>query len=488
VLGTLALTAVNILKLGLQFAVLPIIARILGPSSFGLVAVAMPFILLANIVSDCGLGSALVRKKDSTAELEATVFWLSLLISTCLAVLVSLFAWPASRLMSEPQLLPIVAALSLILPIAASLSVANARITRERKFTLFAVGEIIASLLAAGAGIGGALAGLGPWSLVLQQFVLWGVKVTWLLPASGFRPALYCKPALVWPHLHFGLNAVGASLADFAIKNLPTVIVGSLMGIVAAGHYAMAYQIVRVPELIISGPIYLSIFAAVAQWGDNRLGAAPLALKGLRGLVTILAPLFCGLALIADLAVQLVLGPAWAATGPILTLLAPAGFFLCLYSFVGAVLMGLGQSPQQLKLILLAGVSLTTGTVIGSYFGAAGVAAGLSVGAACAAPAYFRVLSRELLVSTRTILAEIVSPLFATLVMALAIEILLREIAAWAPWRQLLVLMLGGFISFSIVLIAVSWRRLGEDIQWLLASRPQPHTELAKQSALGPID
>src|SRR6185437_15413102 len=106
------------------------------------------------------------------------------------------------------------------------------------------------------------------------------------------------------------------NLADFANKNLPTVLIGALIGVMAAGHYSMAYQIVRVPELIISGPLYLSIFASVAQWGSNRAGTAPLALRGLRGIVTVLAPLFCGLALIAHLAVQVLLGPAWAPTGP----------------------------------------------------------------------------------------------------------------------------------------------------------------------------
>src|SRR3569833_180855 len=75
--GALALSGAQLVKLGWQFAVLPVLARILGPSAYGLVALAMPFILLANMVSDAGLGNALVRTHNPSRELESTVFWLS---------------------------------------------------------------------------------------------------------------------------------------------------------------------------------------------------------------------------------------------------------------------------------------------------------------------------------------------------------------------------------------------------------------------------
>jgi polysaccharide transporter, PST family len=470
VLGTLALTVVNVLKLGLQIAVLPIVARLLGPSAFGLVALAMPLILLANMISDAGLGNALVRERDSSRELESTIFWFSLGMATALAILVSLLAWPVSIFLVQPGLVPIIIVLTSILPIGGSLSVPNARISREGKFSLFAVGDAIASVTSSAAAIVAALAGAGAWSLVVQQCVLWVVKASWLLPVSGFRPLPVCKPSLAWPYLGFGLNAVGASLADFANKNLPTIVIGGLIGVAAAGHYSMAYQIVRVPELIISGPLYLSIFASVAQWGDNRVGTAPLALKGLRGVVTVLAPLFCGLALVAQLAVALLLGPAWTATGPILVLLAPAGFLLCVYSFVGAILMGLGRSEYQFRLVVLSGCFLATGTIIGAHYGGEGVAAGFSIGAVLAIPAYLSVLSRQLLISVRVIAREIAAPCAATLAMGLVVAAVLQRMPpGWNPFLQLSVAVVCGLLSFAFVLAAISGRRLREDLQWIWA-------------------
>jgi PST family polysaccharide transporter len=478
VFGTLALTVVNVLKLGMQIGVLPILARLLGPAAFGLVALAMPLILLANMISDAGLGNALVRQRDSSKELESTIFWFSLGMSLGLALIVALLAWPVSMILGAPKLVPIIIALTAILPIGGSLSVPNALISREGKFTLFAMGDVMASLSSSAIAIIAALAGAGAWSLVIQQCVLWIVKVSWLFPVSGFRPMLVCRPSLAWPYLGFGLNSVGANLADFANKNLPTVVIGGLIGVAAAGHYSMAYQIVRVPDTIISGPLYLSIFTSVAQWGDDRRGTVPLALRGLRGIVTLLAPLFCGLALIAHLAVLVLLGPVWAPSGPILMLLTPAGFLLCVYSFIGAILMGLGRSEWQFRLTVLSGCFLALGTLLGARYGDAGVAAGFSIGAVLALPAYLLVLSKQLLTPLRVIAREVVSPLVATLAMAVAVTALAQKLPAWNPAVQLSAVALGGFVTFALVLALISGRQLLRDLQWLLATNRRIDGEL----------
>lgn len=479
VFGTLALTVVNALKLVLQIAVLPILARILGPSAFGLVALAMPLILLANMISDAGLGNALVRKRDSSDELESTIFWIALGMSLAVAAVVALAAWPISVVMHEPRLAWVIVALTVILPIGGSLSVANARISRDGRFSLFAASDALGCVASSIAAIGAALAGAGPWSLVIQQCVLWIVKAAWLWPTSGFRPMFVCRLSLAAPYVGFGLNTVGANLADFANKNVPTMFIGGLIGVAAAGHYAMAYQIVRIPELVISGPLYLSIFAAVARWGDDRAGSLPLILASFRGVVAVLAPLFCGLALVAHLAVQLLLGDAWAQTAPILVLLAPAGFFLCIYSFIGAVLMGLGRSELQFKLIIFCGVFLGLGTLLGARHGGEGVAAGFSVGAACAAPAFLWVLAKDLHVPVRAIAREALPSLVASLVMAVAVTALLRGLPPWNSAIELGILATSGAGVFALVLVLLSGGRLLRDVRSLFAAGRDAEVELS---------
>jgi len=486
--GTMAMSAASIVKLGLQAAVIPVLARLLGPQAFGLVALAMPLIFLSAGLGDGGLGQALVRHRDPSRALESTVFWIAIATSLLMAAALSLLAVPIARLMSEPKIAPILIALTLILPMSGSLSVANARISREKRFSMFAVVDMVASVTASLAAITAGLLGCGPWSLVIQQLLLWGIKVCWLIPSSGFRPLLICQPGLAWPHLRFGLNAVGARLTDFGAKNFSTLLIGSLIGVVAAGHYAMGYQIVRIPELIISGPLYLSVFVAVAGCDDNHAGALALAIKGLRGVTALLGPLFCGLALVSDLLVRVALGPAWVATGPILAMLAPAGFFLCTFNFVGGILMGLGRSDAQFRLIILNSALLVLGTIVGSRYGAEGVAAGMSAGAILAAPAYLHVLARQFRIPLWTLLCELMAPILATAAMAAVVAVLDRQLDATRAGFDLAVLVLCGAATFAIAFIMISGPRVLEDIKWLLSPSDKTGNITGLPNEAGPVE
>lgn len=474
--GTLALAGAQVAKLGLQFAVLPILARILGPPAYGLVALAMPFILLANMVSDAGLGNALVRTDNPSRALESTVFWLSVGICVVLTLFIWALAWPAGHLMSAPGLPPILVALSSLLVVSGSLSVANARIMRERRFAVFAACETTASAVAAAAAIFAALSGLGAWSLVVQQLTLWVIKGIWISAAAGFRPTLVCKPSLARPYLSFGLHAAASNVADFISKNAPTVIVGGYLGVLAVGHYSMAFQLVRLPDSMISGPVYLAVFTAVARLGEDRARAASLAVRGLRGVTIAVAPIFGGLALIADLAVKLVLGPKWAPAAPVLVLLAPAGFLLCYLSIISAVLMGLGRSQWQFRLTLLTGAVMSLGVVIGAHFSLAGVALGMSLSMALVAPVYVQVLARQLGVSAWQIASQCASPIAATAVMMLSVAVLRARIGHWDDWSQLFGAVAIGVISFGATLGLLSGRRIVDDLRGLLPSRVAAQT------------
>ena len=469
--GAFALSAVNAGKLALQFLVLPILARVLGPAAFGLVALAMPFILLANTLCDAGLGTALIRESNPPAQLESTVFWLSLVAGAALAAFICLIDWPAARLLGQPSLAPILMALSPILVLSGGLSVANARISRERRFTVFAVGDMISSPLSAVCGIAAALSGLGAWSLVIQQLVLWLVKVAWILPASRFRPRLYCDLRLAAPLLSFGLHGVGANIADFVGKNTATVVVGAGLGVAALGHYAMAYQLVRIPELVISGPLYLSILTAIALVARDRAVAARQSMTSIRLFVTALAPMFGGLTIVAPPLVGLILGDRWVEAGPVLAALAPAGFFLCLYSVVGAILMGMGRSDRQFRLTLLVGAGLIAGAFVGARSGAVGTAIGLSIGSAAALPFYVALLADTLGLPARAIIRETAPALLAALAMTGLVWLVAGQIAAVPLLPRLIIEVVVGATAFLAFIGLLYGRRVLEDVRGLLPTR-----------------
>jgi PST family polysaccharide transporter len=423
------------------------------------------------MVSDAGLGNALVRTDNPSRALESTVFWLSVGVCAVLTLTIWAFAWPAGAWLGEPKLPPILMALSSLLVVSGSLSVANARIMRERRFAVFAAGETTASAVSAAAAIAAALNGFGPWSLVVQQLVLWSIKAAWVSIAARFRPDFVCRPSLAKPYLCFGLHAAASNVADFISKNAPTVIVGAFLGVAAVGRYSMSFQLIRLPDSLISGPIYLAIFTAVARLGDDRARAAALASRGLRGVASAVAPIFAGLAMVADLVVKLLLGPKWAGSAPILAWLAPCGFLLCFYSIISACLMGLGRAQSQFRLTLLSGVVMSLGAFIGAHYSVTGVAIGLSVSAALVGPAYVYELARQLGLRPLRFAAEFAPPLAAAGVMMLAVGLVRLQTAHWNDWSQMAAAVAAGAVSFGTMLGLLSGRRLLADLRGIMPVR-----------------
>lgn len=478
--GALALSGAQVVKLGLQFAVLPVLARILGPSSYGLVGLAMPFILLANKVSDAGLGNALVRTPNPSKALESTVFWLSVGMCVLLTLLVWAISLPAAHLLGEPRLPPILMALSSLLVVSGSLSVANARIMRERRFAVFAAGETCASAVSAVAAIGAALAGAGAWSLVVQQLILWAIKAAWVSSAARFRPAFICRPSLAKPHLSFGLHAAASDVADFIGKNAPTVIIGAILGVAAVGRYSMSLQLIRLPDSLISGPIYLAVFTAVARLGEDRSTAAAMTSRSLRGVACATAPIFGGLAVVADLIVKLLLGPKWVGSEAVLAALAPVGFFVCFYSIISAVLMGLGHSQSQFRLTVLSAVAMSAAAFVGGRFGLTGVAIALSLASVVQAPAYIGVLAGRLGLRPLAVAAEVAPPLAATALMMLAVVLVRAEMTRWDDAWQFAAAVATGVVVYAGTLALLSGRRMLADLKGLLPSAaPSPAKPLS---------
>ena len=342
---------------------------------------------------------------------------------------------------------------------------------RERRFAVFAAADTGAGVIAAAAAIAAGAAGWGAWSLVAQQLVLWMVKAAWVISATRFRPRLVFDFAAARPHLSFGLHTAAANVADFLGKSAPALIIGAFLGVKAVGHYSMASQIIRIPDALVSGPVYLAIFAAISARAQELEAAGRLTMRALRGIAVGIAPMFFGLAVIADLAVKLCLGHKWLGTIEVLVLLTPAGFLICLYSIVVAALLGLGRSAEQFHLTVLTGLVMNAGVCIGARFGAAGAAAGLSAGGLLITPAYIWTLARGLKVPTRVLAGEASAPIGASLVMAAAVLVLRQAIGGWQEWAQLVASILVGVAAFAAALALLCRRRLLDDIREILPPR-----------------
>lgn len=476
-IGAAALTASSALRLGLQLAMLPILARLIGPTEYGLVAMAMPIILFANVLADGGMSYALGRKHGVSPELESTVLWLSGAIGGAIGLVCALAAWPLAFLLHEPRLTPLILALSPILLMNGLTAASNGKIIREGRFGVFAGGDLASTLAGAAVALAAATHGFGAWSLVGQQLTLWLVKLVWLT----FNGRIPLKPAFrvreARDLIRFGVHAIGATLADYVSRNIDNMIVGGVLGSMALGFYAMAYQIVRVPDMLLTGPLYLYIFTAVsrAAHASEQPAVKELAAGAVRLASSGFAPLFCGLAIVGDLAVPLVLGEKW--NGAILPLrcLTGAGFFFCICSVVNATLMGLGRSDLQLRLSMILGGATIVIVSATAPFGVSAVSIGLAVGIGLVCGVYMHQLAKHLKMRRRTLAVAFRPALLAAGAMSAAL-ILARHMldGRMAAGPEVVLLILLGAAIYAAVLLALARQRLLEDVRGFSRAHAEP--------------
>jgi len=464
-LGALALTGASALRLGLQFLLLPILARLIGPADYGLVALAMPVILFANVVADGGMSNALGRRAEASRALESTIFWLAGGVGLALTLIVCALAWPMGALLHQPRLPAILAALSPILLMNGLTAASNGRIIREGRFAAFAAGDLMSSLAGAAVAVAAAFAGLGAWSLVAQQLTLWVCKLGWVSFAGGVRPILAFRWREASGLARFGAHTIGATLADFVSRSIDNLIVGGVLGATALGFYAMAYQVIRAPDMLISGPAYLYIFTAVARVANEAKAAAlqNLAVSALRLGAAAFAPLFLGLTLTADLTVPVLLGPKWGGAVVPLQWLAGAGFFFSMCAIMATTLMGLGRTALQLRLGLVLGGATVVLVAAAAPFGIVAVSAALAVGIGAVCGLYVVQLARGLAMSPLRLLAAFAPAALGCAAMTVALTALRFVLTDVDTLAELALLVGAGAAVYAAVIWITSWRRLLRD-------------------------
>ncbi|WP_170979388.1 oligosaccharide flippase family protein [Roseomonas sp. HF4] len=425
-LGVMVLSGANAFRLVIQFLLFPVLARLLSPAEFGLVALAMPVVFVVMTMGEGGMVPAVVRAPDPLGQVEATMFWVALANGTVLALLLMAAApWIAAAL-SHEEIAPILRWLAPTLVLGALCSVPSARVQKGGATWIFAVGEVAATVAGAAAALHGALDGWGAWSLVAQQLVLWTVKAVVLLSLAGARARARPGRRAFGYLVRHGAPMLGTNLLALVSRSADCVIVGRLLGVEPLGLYALAVQIVRIPEAVLVGPVFVSLLPAIVRLDADRPAAARLFATALRMMLTFAAPMMLGLAVVADLAVAILLGPRWAGTTSVLMLLAPAAMAQAVGWLSMAVLLGRGRSGLQFRVALLGTALTLAGLLAGAAHGLAGVAAGIAVATFAGGGAYLVAAMRELRLSPGALAAATWPPLVAAMVMAGGVIVLRR--------------------------------------------------------------
>ena len=443
-MGVLLLSGSNAFRLAVQFIMFPVLARLLDPADYGLMGLAMPVVLFALTLGEGGMGPALLRAADPDGRVESTMFWTSLGIGLiCGATLLGL-APLLGLALGDARITPVLLWLAPIMLLSALSSVPSVRIQRRGANWIFATGDVASSLTGAAAAFACAYNGWGVWSLVVQQLVIWTVKVSVIFPLSGNKVGGRLCPASLRYLLRHGTPLVGSNLLNLFSMSVDALLVGRILGVKELGYYVLAFQIVRIPEAILNGPVFLTFLPAIARLDTKSPAATTLLLQALRMMLAISAPLMLGLAATAGLALPLLLGTRWQPAVMLLMLLAPPAIAQTLGWLARALLIGRGRSSLQFRLSLLnAGLTLA-GVLGGVAFGIDGVAAGIGISVILGNLAYLIAAMAELRLGVAQLGRAVGAPLIAAGFMVLGVAALRLLLAhAGCPAVAALLLSIG---------------------------------------------
>jgi O-antigen/teichoic acid export membrane protein len=364
----------------LQLGVGVLLARLLPPAEFGLAGLAMVLITFATLVSELGLGLAVVQRRPLTDRHLRTAFTVCLSMGMAVALLIYLLAPLSAALLRSPDLPPLLRAMTIVFVSGALGATARATLQRALDFRrLFAIDVASYGLGYAAVAVPLALGGYGAWSLVAGAIAQSAVGAVLAL-AFARHPM---RPLLARTELRelcgYGAAATLNQVVNGIARNADNLLVGRMLGPAALGVYARAFNLMTLPLAAVGDVMWHVLLPAMAEVRDDRarLGRAWLAAVQASALAA--APLMAGLAAAAPQIAAGVYGPAWTGMAAPLQVLCAAGAFRAVYHVSGALTHASGRVMAELWRQSVYAALVVAGAVAGSRWGVTGVAWGVVV-------------------------------------------------------------------------------------------------------------
>lgn len=425
-LGTAGSRAITLVGLAL-------LARLLAPREFGLLAFAMVYITYAETIGDLGSGMALVYWPDRRDDAAQVTFMINAVAGVlwCL-VTIAIAPWVAD-FFNAPNGAPLVRVLGLSFILKYLGNTHDALAQKDLRFRARIIPEVSLAAVKAAVSLFFAWRGYGAWSLVYGHLAGVGLSTILLWIVVPWRPSLRLPMDLVRPMLGYGRGIIVVNVLAAVTHHADLAVVGRYLGTTSLGLYQMASKIPETTVVVLLWVVSKVLFPAF-----SKMHAAGNSLRGpyltaTRYISAVTLPAAAGLFLLAGPIVLLFLGPKWTEAAPILSALAVYTALRALSTHAGDVLKATGRAHLLARLAVLKALLIVPALLLGVRYGAVGVAVGLAVATALSTLISLAIASRIIGVG----LAEIAAALFpssgATAVMSLAVFFWARWSAAHAP-------------------------------------------------------
>jgi len=367
------------ISIGIQLASTVVLARLLSPADYGIIAMVTAITSFAGLFRDLGLSSAAIQKDKLTRAQQSNLFWLNVAMGTVLTLIVAAGAPLVVWFYAKPELYWVTVVLSANFLIGSFGSQHGAMLVRNMQFTRRAVATISGSLVTLAVAVTFAFLDYSYWALVWSTLAGATATTILLFIFSPFRPGLMSRGTGVRDMLKFGANITGFELVNYFHRNLDNILIGKFWGTDALGLYSRAYALLMFPISAIRGPINAVAFPAMSKL-QNEPAAFRAYYRRITALLALLSmPLTTFLFVASGPVIELALGSPWLGAAPIFSILALTSFIQPVTSLRGLVLLSTQQGRRYFHWGIFNAVCVSIGFLCGIPWGAVGVATAYAI-------------------------------------------------------------------------------------------------------------
>lgn len=333
------------------------IARRLSPDDYGIAGTASVIVGLMSLVTDAGLGRALVLRRERDPMIIAQAHGAAMMLGASAALLMLLAAFPLARFYDDARVAPVVCLLALVPMISGLNTIPQAMMQQNLDYKRLAAMDFAKATVQATTVLLCALAGLRYWSLALGivagQIVATAIATSHTRVKPNMPQRRHLSTTLV-----YASHLVVSTLSWYLYSNSDFAVVGRVAGIAALGYYQFAWNIAQLPGEKLGNVLQSVVGPFFGSIGDDIQALRHYFLLLSELLVSIMLPVLCGFALVSPIAVPLLFGDKWVASIPIMQILVLCSAIGSLSQLSHHVLGATGQAAIGARMNLVAMVVL----------------------------------------------------------------------------------------------------------------------------------
>lgn len=462
--GAIWMVLVKLIERGLGLISTLILARLLGPADFGIIAMAVSFIAMAELLTAFGFDIAIIQTPQATVEHYNTAWTCNVLLNLSVTLLMLLLALPIAEFYRKPEVAWVVCALAFGPLIAGAENIGVVAFRKELDFRREFRFQVSRKLIGFAVVVPLAFLLRSYWALVAGMLVSKAAGTAMSYRMHPFRPRFALSKFRELFHVSRWL--LFNNLVGFFKERSSDFFIGRLYGPAALGSYNIAYELAHLPTTEIGAPINRALLPGFAKMnpGDEVVRSYASAV----GVLAILAlPAAAVIFAVAPFLVPVLLGPKWLSAAPVMQILAFNGALMLFHSSISAVLMGRGFALYVgIANAIYVAVLLAMLFTFAAFFDVIGAACAALATTVMCTPIYLYQIRRCLGIGAGVFLAAVARPLSAALTAALLMHIALpsheptMSVVVAAAW------LLGGTMAGILIYAALVYAL------WASAGRP----------------